>query len=473
MKPFHSLLSRTMAILLSLLLLTACTAEPKPTNTPNPTNTLMATTTPTSTDMHDTTNNLVIYKSPNDYGLVDTAVRLFKHKFPDVAVEVREFIEGTDRHQQFDTYLNVLISDLIAGKGPDVILLNGELDNIYKSMDAGILDNLDPYFAQDKDFHAEDFTTSIFNAGVYKGQRFFVPISYRVSAWLTTQESLAKADFTLPENPTFAELAAQIMQFCQRNTSNNNVWLLDRFPDSLYMLMASCGLKYMDYATGTVNIDTHEFKLVMETYKTMYKLVQTRAEWGVTQAQVYTNGDTEKMIMGGRVLFGMEWSSLFTLQSRYAGLLTTQTPVLLQFPNINGGKTVANVGYAAAIRSNSENKANAYAFLKILLSDVVQNDTNLYNLDVPVRTQSVLTKANRTSNFPLYYNIDSSVTYTPPSKEMVASYAQTLTDVTFVQNETIAARYVEAAMQPYFDGQKSYESCLAELQNKLELYIAE
>ena len=477
----NRLVHRTiLAALLALVFLglTACTNNdaviPTATNEPDASvvSELPVSSPDTGTSLPTKTNKLILYNAPQQ-DIMDVAIRIFKSKFPEVEVEVRDFNSGADNQQNVDNFISVLTSDLTAGKGPDVIMWWFEIPDIYKTMEAGAFENLAPYFAQDETFHTDEFTTAIFDAGIYKTQRFFVPLDYSVSTWLTTQEALQNAGLTLSETPTFAEFTEQITQYCQKYAADNNKWIIDTFRYSTALFLPWCGVTYLDYETGTVSVDTPEFKQAMDTYKVMYDMLFKREERGVALPQPYWNGDTEKLIMNNRLLFSREWNALWLLSDRYAGLLTTQTPMLIQMPNITGGKTVADINHSVGIRKNSENKQNAYEFIKILLSDEVQSSTTIYSLNIPVRTESLTKKANTIVARTGGGNGDGSIRYTKPSGEMATSYVQSLTDVTYTQHRTRANEYVWEAMLPYFEGQKSYEACIAELQNKLELYIAE
>ena len=161
----------------------------------------------------------------------------------------------------------------------------------------------------------------------------------------------------------------------------------------------------------------------------------------------------------------------------YSALLTDKTPVLSRFPSISD-KNVATPKYMAAIRSGSPNQANAYSFIKILLSEDYQNKNAVFSeacLEIPVLksalengidswnkkwggqkdtehgvTLTALSDADKDKFIDIYSNVDACELY---------------------NNNLI--NFVWEAMEPYFKGEKSYDECQKNLYNKLELYINE
>lgn len=65
----------------------------------------------------------------------------------------------------------------------------------------------------------------------------------------------------------------------------------------------------------------------------------------------------------------------------YCGLSDIQTPAYFAFPTFDGN-AVARVYGNTGIRGNSKNKTIAYALLKMLLSDNVQNGLQFHAVPV-------------------------------------------------------------------------------------------
>ena len=184
------------------------------------------------------TDKLVIYQPPDMDEIIGFALSIFKVNFPDVEVEVREFGHYTDdpltRYNNMENYRATLSSELMAGQGPDVVfwynspfdyLYGSEFKDIYKVMDSGAFYNLDNFLVNDPDFRMDDFSENVLDIGVYKGERQFMPLSYGMDVFLTSEECMDKNNVTLSQRPTYEEFSEQTIQFCTTNDTNYDKWL--------------------------------------------------------------------------------------------------------------------------------------------------------------------------------------------------------------------------------------------------------
>ncbi len=171
------------------------------------------------------TGKLVLYRPPMMGNLFDIVLPIYKASHPEVQVDVKNFGEYSSR-TDIENYQTVLATELMAGQGPDLILWNGypygddaarDFGDVYKVMDAGIFYNLDNFIQNDSEFNMEDYNQAIFDAGVYKGERQFIPLYYGVSIISTSKECLEKNGYSLSDNPTYDEFSNMITDFCEKN----------------------------------------------------------------------------------------------------------------------------------------------------------------------------------------------------------------------------------------------------------------
>lgn len=142
------------------------------------------------------------------------------------------------------------------------------------------------------------------------------------------------------------------------------------------------------------------------------------------------------------------------------------------FPSIDRNHALANLGNCAAIRSNSSNKANAYEFIKILLSEAIQSHYSLTkNLsNIPIRKNSIIDLTEEIIWISSYYEKYDAAVF---SDEVIDKYIERITnvDVAYVSNAVI--KIFTEAMIPYVENELTYEECLDIFIKKLTIYASE
>ena len=123
--------------------------------------------------MPEETDTLVVYTDEGSSMLLNKALTLFQEKYPNIKID--------HRHYSQDECTAILQAEIPAGKGPDLILTHyGTLPDIYKTMDSGVLADLNPYMANDPEFDLSDYNEGVMSGGVLNGKRYIVPINYTI-----------------------------------------------------------------------------------------------------------------------------------------------------------------------------------------------------------------------------------------------------------------------------------------------------
>ena len=146
----------------------------------------------------DVTGQLVIDVTEVNRMPIVTAMNICQQMFPNVEVVIKNYMT----EEETSAYYENLAADIMAGKASDLILFRSNtFPDIYKSMEAGVFEDLNSYFENDDSIHLENYHSAILEGGVYKGSRFFVPISYTVNAFLTTREALERLELNPNRRP--------------------------------------------------------------------------------------------------------------------------------------------------------------------------------------------------------------------------------------------------------------------------------
>lgn len=422
----------------------------------------------------DKTSKLVLYGGPFGNSALKEAVKIFQSKYPEVDVEYKEFGELGDSEAQTN-YLEALKYDLSSGNGPDLIFgRNFEFDDIYSMMDSGTFADINTYLENDEEFKSDLYNEAVMNSGLYNEKRYYIPISYDVLSLVSTQEALEHAGFKLDSNSDFSGFSSQMSEFISKNTNSSDELLFSTYQLGMMAFSPWSGVDAIDYEKKKILTDSEEFKASMELYKTYYKM-DNRGEEYLTAS----TGDGAKLIRNNKALFYYDASSVGSVLETYSALLDDQTPVLYNFPS-SDNKTVAEPEYIAAIRNGSPNQANAYELIKILLSEEYQtkhaiNYVDNFNLNVPVLKSALKAGIEKWLNDQVGGGTpDGSIKFAALSDEEIQLFVDTFGDIDNCTMPSYKVRnFIAETMEPYFKGEKAYDECLKNLNNKLELYINE
>ena len=291
----------------------------------------------------EATDSLVVYAGPYVADFLGSAVRRFETLYPDVEVEVRDFGDSSDKQNE-ENYLEVLKNELAAGAGPDLILFtNDEFEDVEKTAESGAFQDLSGYIAGDADFNLDDYNTAVLNAGVFDGQRLFVPISYTVDIMLTTQEALTAVNEKLPT--TFADWCEQMVSYGQTYRDDTSRFFTQSYNVFDALLRASA-LPIVDYTTKEVTVDNDDFSSLMSAYKELYDM-----EWGRSEEGIYAQdpnvyyGEDVLLIQSGKFLYIQE-SYMYLFVFDYAALLYSYmlvVPLSAVWETANGALVIYTV----------------------------------------------------------------------------------------------------------------------------------
>lgn len=424
---------------------------------------------------------LILYKPLGSYGIYfENAVSTYQRLYPDVDVQVREFgSETTDPNvlqQNYNNLKDTLNTELTAGKGPDVVMWVNELDDPYKAMKSGAFDDLNMYIFNDSSFDLTDYQETILSAGVYDEKQYLMPLEYRIPLFMSTkevlEENLIKEDMEL----SFDDYLSAVVRYVDRNNASpfttKGVGLSPFLPWS--------GLDLIDYESFQINeqnIKSEVFENIMATYKSYYNLELNE--------MVYAGPTIDaEMLLNHQAIFTVpglgEGGYERTLLRGYSFISKQAVPIINTLSGTDG-EVVAEVTTKVAIRANSENKQNAWNFIKVLLSAEVagiETSTTYF----PVCIEALEKKINnqieaieRLKGNPLVGDISGILLNAESiSTETVEKYRLLLTDVdrAVLQNSAVDA-ILRETMEPFLKSEKSYMYCVENLEQKLALYIDE
>ena len=255
-----------------------------------------------------------------------------------------------------DTMLTKISTEIMAGKGPDIISLNQKLP-FEKLIDNGSfadIDELAELYKSDIDF--DDYNSTIMDCGIYNGKRYIIPIAYCPNILITTQEILDKYNL---ENTNFSFKELKI-----RLSDKDHSYALFGNKDETYKFFLSYVNEYVDFYNKTTEFSSDEFTESLDYIGKMIRNDNSRKE-----------GTTWDII--GNYLFrtsqlSLDGSMMSTLNSYFYIYNNNSTPVIIPNYNKKANAVSAFIQCGIALNNNSNNKEKALAFIQYVLSYDIQ-----------------------------------------------------------------------------------------------------
>lgn len=286
-----------------------------------------------------------------------------------------------------------------------------------------------------------------------------------MNAFLTTREALEDKGFELGDTQNFKDFIGALGTYIEKTKNSTGEYVMS-IADLSYNFWPWSNFEIVDYVDKTVNVETEEFKLLMDFMRDFHSYYEQRESLLSTDIN---------QVKSGVLLFKNNSTIHPTVfLNEYLRLLEDGTPVCFTMPGVNG-KSGANAYYGAVIPKASANKENAYEFLKILMSEDVQGSPTI-GISLPVNNQAREAIINywidgHIKSIKQEDGVDISEKVTP---EVRQSLIDMYGDVVYAANDSNAILdFIYETMTPYFKGEAEYDECVAQLKNKLELYVLE
>lgn len=254
-----------------------------------------------------------------------------------------------------------LSTELMAGKGPDIISINQKLP-FEKLLNNGTF--LDVNKLCDNNTQADkidfnNFNSAIMKCGIYNGKRYIVPLFYGTDVFVSTQEKLKKFNISCDNHTvlTYKNLSEKFSLFSNEKANfgfisgYNDTNSMFNYPMHLFNRFIN---NYVDFENKVTYFESDDFKSKLDT---MCRLLNASKE------------DFPDFIFDDLYIN----RSLSLMVRKYAYYKSeNETPVICRglVKSDNDYSAFVQVGFG--INSNTHFEKQAYAFLKFALSEDVQ-----------------------------------------------------------------------------------------------------
>lgn len=413
----------------------------------------------------EATTALTIYVDIYTKGSLARTISEYKRVYPEVDLNVVDLSQ-----LDITEYNTKLKNEVQSGKGPDVIYVTDmSFENIYKTVNSGVFCELTPLIEADESFHLDDYHKIVMDAGVFDSKRYLMPITYATPCLMTTQSILDETKIDRTKLTDIISIATEFDHYLSENDKRifkeNRQWYSGLFP--------FLGLDFADYNDASYSLDEKLIKQAAQLFKRIYPQDKYSSD-GMTYSSTF-DGFYELSKKQGMFKF-YNWGDIGTVVNNAAALVGAgEKPILLPIKTADN-KLQATVKQSVGINANSPNKKNAFGFIKVLLSDPVQN-YDRYTMDYPVRQESLdkriaYCKGDVAETDSTLFESDG-IIMESPDQAFFDNYLAMLKGIERCRFEDPATGILAYEMEGFYEGKKSIEECIQEAKSKLEIYVSE
>ena len=299
------------------------------------------------------------------YSVIDKAIEKFEKEHKGVKINYSGGIQKED-------YSEWMSERILKDKMPDIFMV---LDEDFENyINLGLIENLDRYVMEDKDFDIDKYYTEIANSGVFSGHRYALPYEAMPTLMFVNRTLLEKLHVDIPGNDyTFDDF----YRMCRMITLDRD---LDGSPDYF-------GIYKYDWINAALSNNVVLFsKDGKKSYFNQEKFAESIRFVKSLESLNGNKNITKEQFDSGKVAFSqMSLAEYRTYKSypykikKYTGFAWDCIPM----PAGNSGNNVSMIdSLDIAISSRSNKKKLAWEFLKTLTYDTEIQQT-LYN-EMPV-----------------------------------------------------------------------------------------
>ena len=456
-----------LCMLIMLTSYTACAPKEEQQTASQPTESTPRETLSISYDMPE-------YGTSKD--ILNNAVYEFRKTHPDVQINITRPARPEKGDVLWDEYYAKLNTEIMAGKGADLVFFYTNAVEAYKMMKAGAFTDLAPFMEADPDFPWDDCNRAVIEGARYKGCQYMMPINYELPFLLSEKSLLEEAGVRYEDCTNFESIWAELADYCARYSEN------EALPKPLYSrwrfwrFTSFIGIPWLDIENQTVDLSDERWPELFEQYRTICASMPDKE---LEQENQYGGKfDSPVKMMEGEYLHELYYGDAFcNLILNLRTLSTLGEPYLIPIYDVNGG-IQAGARYVGAIRRNSSSQQLAYDFIKVMLSPEIQKLSNsIAPTYIPVSNSALkqsLQEAEKELTEEIYFSRPIQIPDPAPVPHVVT---QTIWDATQnidgVYYWTECYRQFYNSMEPYLEGKMTYEDAIKDAEETLSIYVSE
>lgn len=399
---------------------------------------------------------------------VDKTFPLYRQAVQDFKVKNSENLKikivTFDSYEEMKARVN---SEIMSGKGPDVLLFNGtyDVDDSFKTSASGSLLALDERMSE---LDEENYFTNILDAGIVNGHQYFLPLSWNILQAYSSQGKMEENGYSDNMFEAYAEDAAALANDDTMGVSSFTYGRADGSRMNYFLDVA--GVEVIDWASGQLNDNKDQVQQVAE----FVKVVSDNQEKNMTIAQRYSRdfaGAVEHFTYLTEDFPFM--NNLCFYQTAYPNSVNDEM-YFAPYINLEGGIT-AQVEQYGAISAYTKHEDQAWKLLLHILDYESSVTFNKYDRD-----ELIMAPVNKAVYAAYVEELATSEFFggghdlSPLSEKWVQVLEEIPAKVnTAVIHNGAIGSLIQECMDPYLNGQDSFDNCYETLTTRLQVYLDE
>lgn len=387
-------------------------------------------------------------------------------------IEVTSY-EDQDSNGSYDEKIKRLNNDLVAGKIPDILLVDSNIP-FESYVSKGLIADLNGFFEKDETIKREDYLENVLEAFSMDGKLYRIAPSFNIQT-LAAKKSIVgdKTSWTVDEFLEVAKNNPDAKMFGDEMTNSN---FLNQ------MIMMNIG-SYINYETGECHFDSDSFKKLLEYAKDNFPTE-------INYDELYSDDnywqEREMAYREGKAILRSEYIyNLRTLKYDEVGYMGEET-TFIGVPSDNGCGSTIYPNTTLAVMAKAKNPDGAWEFIKTLLSDEAQSSN--MNSGLPLKLSAYDKLKEKAKEKPYWENEKGEKEYyddnvwvgeqqfvcepnTDEDNEKIMNFIKSVTNVRSYDSDLF--KIIDEETQAYFSGQKSVDEITDLIQNRVSTYVNE
>ncbi|TVX86869.1 ABC transporter substrate-binding protein [Paenibacillus agilis] len=410
----------------------------------------------------------VVQKDPG--GWLEQAEKAYESKYPNVDIVIKEYVALPERSPSkvinvlgevspadLEKYRNAINTDLMSGKGADIISVS-EL-NIEKYADKGVLADLGALMEKDQDFDSANVFGNVMDAANGGGKKVVAPIWYDIhfvsSALEPKQLKVEDASWK------WSDLLLQGAELAKDLPGDLEIMGGVAPTALLRKIVMSDYDHYINQEEKTASFDTEEFVGLLNQLKELYGkgMLSDNFDKAIENRDIFRDQSLASPLI-----------ALETLQSKR------------QIWNPPGNGKHSGLRFSSnmmlAINSKSGVTEEAWKFISYLLSEKAQSNPGMW-AGLPMNKAAVASKLKRNgSGMMVFGTTDKSSVKTKEPAEVTAQERERLMAYIgqpgyFHGSDPRLMDIVETETAAFFAGEKTADTVAKLIQNRIKTYLNE
>jgi len=396
---------------------------------------------------------------------LETAVKRFEQLHPNIHIEIQEHLAQPKSDggmaaaislADMEKYIQTVTTQVISGKASDLIAMDNLPQD--KFVEKNLLVNIYDLMKKDPKFDKSNYYENILKSSQDGDGLYAMPFSFYVDGLLSGKPSmLKKSNITINDNSWTWDQFKDIAKKLQEQEGSDFVALINMFPGQMLYdyIEANYSTLVQD---GEAHFDSDLFRSMMRQIKSMYDDGVLKTEFSY---------DYGKQLFSG--------FSLYSPQTALTDMLLPDTQYF-RAPTLNGQSTgiTFRSGFTLGLNSKSEVQAEAWEFVKFLLSEEMQSSPDLKGYPMDKFVVEKLIQDEKTKIEKGEAELQGGI----PDGKTIDEHIQTLKkllDSAGIKKSS-DMKVVSIAMEEfnsYMSGQKSEDAVSKLIQNRVTTYLNE